>query len=448
MAVSRVKTWVVEVLTAADLNGEFNNILNNGEDLAWPATKAKDLNGNELTLDADADSSFTVDTDDRLDLELAGVDLFRWDGTVTSPVNGMDYIAAATTFRPRIDAVGTDTNIGLEFRPKGTGIVVLADQNGNEVLSMGQGTTSAVNELTITNAATGNDPVLSATGGDTNIGLDIQTKGTGALLLTTNGSERAQIDSNGTLFVGDTLNANMTIGITVNGAGNDDQYFCLKSSDIATGLTTIPLQDVETDDFFTISKETDVNGGIKMQALGEDAAQTSVLRIDAIGGTADTDDIITSRALVEIFATEHDGSNALINAPANQNAFAVRTQAAGVRATRMLIKGDDGELHVSNTTLVAFDDEDDIMRTRELQTVMTAERGIIRTSYDLPVYNHETLHQLGLIGKKDEAGQFLIRIQPILGLLMGSVWQLYNIIRDTEKRLAATEQKLAALPAS
>ena len=75
MAVSRIKTWVsLETLTAADQNAEFNNILSNGEDLAYPATKAKDFNGQELILDADADTSITADTDDRIDFKIGGTD--------------------------------------------------------------------------------------------------------------------------------------------------------------------------------------------------------------------------------------------------------------------------------------------------------------------------------------------------------------------------------------
>ena len=63
------------MLTASDLNAEFNNILNNGEDLGWPATKAKDLNGFELILDADADTSITADTDDQIDFRIGGTDI-------------------------------------------------------------------------------------------------------------------------------------------------------------------------------------------------------------------------------------------------------------------------------------------------------------------------------------------------------------------------------------
>ena len=52
------------------------------------------------------------------------------------------------------------------------------DENGNEQIIF-QTTSSAVNQFDITNAATGGGPKLSATGGDSNIDLDLEAKGTG-----------------------------------------------------------------------------------------------------------------------------------------------------------------------------------------------------------------------------------------------------------------------------
>ena len=75
MAISRLKVWSAgEVLLASDLNSEFNNILNNPVDLWSPAGKAADMNGFELILDADADTSITSDTDDRIDFRVGGTD--------------------------------------------------------------------------------------------------------------------------------------------------------------------------------------------------------------------------------------------------------------------------------------------------------------------------------------------------------------------------------------
>jgi hypothetical protein len=58
----------------------------------------------------------------------------------------------------------------------------LNDSNGNEEIKFTT-TASAVNELTVTNAATGNGPEISATGGDTNIDLKITPKGSGKINL-------------------------------------------------------------------------------------------------------------------------------------------------------------------------------------------------------------------------------------------------------------------------
>lgn len=56
------------------------------------------------------------------------------------------------------------------------------DPNGNEVLKFAY-VSSAVNEWTMTNAATGNGPILASTGGDVNIDLNINPKGGGVVRL-------------------------------------------------------------------------------------------------------------------------------------------------------------------------------------------------------------------------------------------------------------------------
>ena len=70
----------------------------------------------------------------------------------------------------------------------------IADENGNEQIIF-QTTASAVNQIDVTNAATGNAPEISATGGDTNISLKLTPKGSGQVLLDGNvGIESGTID--------------------------------------------------------------------------------------------------------------------------------------------------------------------------------------------------------------------------------------------------------------
>ena len=60
----------------------------------------------------------------------------------------------------------------------------IVDANGLELFGF-TATGSAVNEFNWANAATGNNPILSMTGDDADVGIDVQTKGTGLFFLNT-----------------------------------------------------------------------------------------------------------------------------------------------------------------------------------------------------------------------------------------------------------------------
>ena len=123
MATSRVKTWVTnETLTSADLNAEFDNLLNG----------AIDLNGSSLTFDTDADTYIVTSTDDRIDFYFKSVDLMHFDGSATTPVNGFDIAFGATGSAATITARG-DSNLGVNFVGAGTGKL---ESEGDSVLGL------------------------------------------------------------------------------------------------------------------------------------------------------------------------------------------------------------------------------------------------------------------------------------------------------------------------
>mgnify|MGYP001574382337 CR=1 FL=1 len=115
----------------------------------------------------------------------------------TSAVNEVTITNAATGGVPTISATGDDTSIPIQVSGKGTGAVYLGQVNcqgvalngdqpildsvNNELIKFTKAT-DAVNEVTIANAATATSPLLSATGGDTNISLRLAAKGTGQIV--------------------------------------------------------------------------------------------------------------------------------------------------------------------------------------------------------------------------------------------------------------------------
>jgi len=224
--------------------------------------------------------------------------------------------------------------------------------------------------------------------------------------------------------------------LNVDQAALDTNAFSLRSSDVATVLTTIVLgPDVTTEDFFSVGKASATLGGAYVQAMAGSTA-TEALHIDAWGGAPATTDASTSLAAINIFAGEHNGANADADMAADSNALAVgEIDSAGARQTRLLLKADDGELHLGNATPAALDAENDVMLIREMQKAST-NGGIIETIYDdNPFYDYNKLRELGIVGEKDESGFHLFALQPRLSLHEGAMWQIYTDMQDMAKAL-------------
>ncbi len=112
-------------------------------------------------------------------------------------VNELTITNAATLGTVAIAATGGDADIPVSLAGKGTGVVKLGqatsagitlvadqpicDSSANEYLKFAKAAT-AINEFTVTNAAAGGSPLLSATGGDTNISVMVDAKGTGQIV--------------------------------------------------------------------------------------------------------------------------------------------------------------------------------------------------------------------------------------------------------------------------
>jgi len=120
-----------------------------------------------------------------------GYKIIYFDGVATN--TGAFEVPLGDANEVTLTGTQTLTNKTLTAPKIGTSIL---DTSGNELLLL-TATGSAVNELTLANASTGNGPILSATG-ETNVDINLNPKGTGSLK---SGSAAVKIAGTETMWI-------------------------------------------------------------------------------------------------------------------------------------------------------------------------------------------------------------------------------------------------------
>jgi hypothetical protein len=151
-----------------------------------------------------------------------GVEQMRVTRTA-SAVNYVQVTGAATGGAINVTAQGSDTNIRANFYSKGTSNVVLGNGAGINFIAGANAGTSA-NYLTAASNSAGSAPYLAVAGSDTNIDLNLTTKGTGSVRMNTSGGEQVRITdtASATAFVGLTGGASVATVYADAASGNVD----------------------------------------------------------------------------------------------------------------------------------------------------------------------------------------------------------------------------------
>ena len=181
--------------------------------------------------------------------------LFSGNVTLTLPAT-TDTVAG-------IAATQTFTNKTLTA-PKIADGGFIADANGNQLIVF-QTTGSAVNELEITNNASGSNPIIAATGGDTNIGIALTPKGTGEIVIAA-----GNLNYGGTAVTSTGAELNLLDGITAGTISASLAVIADGAKDLTGGrnLTISGELDAATGDF---SGAVDIAGDLTLSA-GADGA--------------------------------------------------------------------------------------------------------------------------------------------------------------------------------
>jgi hypothetical protein len=106
--------------------------------------------------------------------------------TVASSVNHLVFKPAPTGISPSLFVAGSDTNVGMLIQIKGSSGINFQTETGTNLAAIGN-VASAVNNILLDPAATGNTPIVWAVGTDTNVGLGLNTKGSGQVTINNDG---------------------------------------------------------------------------------------------------------------------------------------------------------------------------------------------------------------------------------------------------------------------
>ena len=166
-----------------------------------------DVNGQELILDADADTSITADTDDQIDIKIAGADDFQFTANTFTAQSG------STITTPTLGVGNTkDLGAGIHIKTADSGASVSSEAD-ELVIEHG----SAIGGMSFLAATDGLTKIAFGDSGNNDAGIIHYSHDNTTMAFTTEGSERMSINGSGVLKVNNRIfidNDFTTTGVT------------------------------------------------------------------------------------------------------------------------------------------------------------------------------------------------------------------------------------------
>ncbi len=233
---------------------------------------------------------------------------------------------------------------------------------------------------------------------------------------------------NGQNYIGDSANAFMTVGLTINQGAADNEILSFKSSDVAHGITTY----AETDTYGLFQKSAALTGGMSLWGFSE-----AVIGLGPTGlaTTTDTTETTQSMGAVTITSVLKSGTGGTTFA-ADDNILVV----ANYSATEFIIKGNGDFFY--NGTGAAYDAYDDALACQDLS---------FNLSNQLPKvlkYNKRKLNDMGVIAwtpYDDGREDIFVSRKGMDMLQLGAIGELYRVSQKLCRKMGITFEEAKSL---
>ena len=355
-------------------------------------TAAVDLNGVELLLDADADTSISADTDDRIDFKIANTDHFslssssgdtvfkpltdakdlifqQYDGNKVLEINDSGFVGiggnsnAAGEIRIFEDTDDGNNYVGLKVGNVSTAYTLVfpnADgSNGQAMVTNGSGVLSFTDVSSAADDIAAGDAAINLTTTAGNITIDAQGNDTDIIFKGTDGSaDTTFLTIDGSAAGEATFNAGIVIADAGNiGSASDKDAIAISSGGVVT-MNQIPV----------FSAGINVSGGSIAGTLST-AAQANITSLGTLTALT-VDDVAINGKVVTMTGSTSD--TATITVGTNGTLDIVTTDDAAAAANIQITA--DGTAELAGTT-VTLDSSGDITLDADGADINLADGG-------------------------------------------------------------------------
>ena len=270
-------------------------------------------------------------------------------------------------------------------------------------------------------------PSLQFTGTGSNDG--IFSPGNDRLSLVTAGVARLEVGAGGSVWINDTSNAAMTLGLTVQQGGNDNELFAGKSTDVTHGMT----DNAEADTFFAVSKADAGAGGVQLTGF---SSSNKAMVLAGYHTTEDFTHNAGSVGAIHITGGLRSGT-AVVGMTAGSNILVVQNGST----TRFVMDADGQSYSDAATTWTLYDEEDDVGLLNLLSAHLTRRDDPLRASFSGWLsQNRAILEEMHMVTFNDGPGQdgsIFLNESRLAMLHTGAIRQLGAKLSRCERAIMA-----------